>query len=117
MMKTKFYSKLFLILTIFSCQGPALANWEDKSPLETVDMVRCTAAVMRSGMGIDAYKKWTAALEKRYKKIHSLKTIKEVDVYMSERILEKRAELQRQGLQTAPAFKRYYQLNCADFHP
>jgi hypothetical protein len=95
----------------------AFSNWADKSKLGTVDMVVCTAAVMKSGMGIDAYRKWTSALEGRYKKMYPTKTHKDIDLYVSERIIDKRASLQRQGIQTTPAFKQFYDTNCKAFHP
>ncbi len=105
------------VMAFFCLPVVGQAKWMDKSELETVDMVRCTAAVMRAGMGIELYRKWTKALEQRYSKMYKSKTAKEVDAYISERILDKRAELQRQGMQTTAALKRYYDLNCKNFHP
>jgi hypothetical protein len=105
---------LILVLLVF----PTLAfSWDDKSQLGTVDMVVCTAAVMKSGMRINVYNIWTTALRNRYKKMYPTKTVKEIDTYMSERIIGKRAKLENQGIYTAPAFKRFFDKNCKDFQP
>ncbi len=109
--------KKLLLSALFLVSLPAFANWGDKSKLGTVDMVVCTAAVMKAGMGIDPYLKWTEALKGRYKKMYPTKTTREIDIYMSERIIDKRAALQRQGIQTTPAFKQFYDVNCKNSHP
>lgn len=95
----------------------ASAKWEDKSALGTVELATCTAAVMKSGMGIDAYEKWSNALHRRYQRMHPSKSTKEIDKYTAERIVDKRAELQRKGISTTVAFKRFYEMNCIEAHP
>ena len=93
------------------------AKFNDKSELGTTEVALCTAAVMKAGMGIDAYRPWAKALDARYRQMYPKKSVKEADSYTSERILDKRRELERRGLATTAAFKKFYKDNCESSHP
>ena len=105
---------LFLMLAM---PLPGMSKWSDKSDLETVEVALCTAAIMKAGMGIEPYRKWAAALNKRYSQIYEAKSATEIDKYTSERIVDKRAELQRKGVITTAAFRSFYETNCKNHHP
>lgn len=107
----------FLIFALAVSPAISLAKWADKSDLETAEMAVCTAAVMKAGMGIEPYRKWAKALNNRYQKIYQDKSPNEIDKYTSERIVDKRAELQRRGISSKAAFKRFYETNCKESHP
>lgn len=99
--------------------APATANagYADKSPLNITDFAVCTAAVMKNGQGFNAYKTWVSALDARYKVIFPNMTEKERDAYAAERVIDKRKYLNRKGIETTPAFLRFYNENCKGFEP
>lgn len=108
--------KIFVLLLAI-LPALAIAKFSDKSELGTTDMALCTAAVMKAGMGIDAYRPWANALDARYRQMYPKKSANEVDSYTSERIVDKRRELERRGLGTSAAFKKFYKDNCESSHP
>lgn len=105
-----------IILVVFS--GSLYAKgFSDKSPLSTPDVALCAAAAMKSGQGFALYKKWVDALEARYKTIYPNLTAKESDAYTAERVLDKKRVLERKGIETAAAFKKFYLDNCSSAAP
>lgn len=106
-----------LIIVLSLAPAAALAKWPDKSQLDTPDLALCAAAAMKAGIGFGAYQPWAKALEKRYQTLYPKKTAQEIDAYTAERIIDKRKNLERQGLGTTPAFKKFYQDNCVNYHP
>lgn len=93
------------------------AGFADKSTLGTPDYALCTAAAMKSGQGFALYKSWVEPLNARYKVIYPNLSDKERDAYTAERVLDKRAALNRKGIATTPAFKAFYDTNCKPYGP
>lgn len=92
-------------------------GFSDKSSLNITDFLICTSAAMKSGQGIDVFKKWSKPLQARYAVIYPNKSSKEIDSYSAERIVDKRKELNRMGIFTTPEFLRFYNQNCAPYAP
>lgn len=92
-------------------------GFADKSDLGTTDLATCTAAAMKSGQGIELYQVWSSALDSRYKVIYPNLSDTDRDAYTSERILDKRRNLQTRGIGTAPAFRKFYDENCKAYLP
>lgn len=93
------------------------AGFQDRSTLDTPDLALCTAAAMKSGQGFDLYNSWVQPLNARYKVIYPNLSEKERDAYTAERVLDKRAALNRKGIATTPAFKTFYDTNCKPYTP
>lgn len=81
------------------------------------DIALCTAAAMKSGQGIDLYRKWSTALKRRYQAMHPSYTSEQLDGYTAERTIDKRRELERRGIHTTPAFLKFFKDNCEPFSP
>lgn len=107
----------YLILLLFASSVASGKSFSDKSPLETTDLAVCTAAAMKSGQGFNLYNRWVTALDARYKVIFPQLTSKERDSYTSERVIDKRKLLNRQGIFTPPAFRKFYTDNCHPYLP
>lgn len=105
-----------LAYTVFAATAIA-QSFPDKSELGTTDVALCTAAAMKSGQGIELYKVWSTALYSRYKLIYPKLSDADRDAYTSERIIDKRKSLQTRGIETAPAFKKFYDDNCRAYLP
>lgn len=95
----------------------SLAPMAWSKQMEVSDLALCTAAAMKSGQGIETYRKWSGALLKRYQVIYPNYTPKQLDSYAAERTLDKRRELERRGIHTGPAFLKFFKDNCEPFAP
>ena len=85
--------------------------------MDITDLVNCTAASMKMGSGIAFYQKWADVLHVRYQKISPEKSFDDIDKYTSERILDKKRELERSGIRSQQAFTDYYNINCKKSEP
>ena len=108
--------KLVFLLIIITTSAWS-QSYADKSELDITDMAICTAAAMKSGNGIEIYKRWANALNARYKIIFPHLSDKERDIYTAERIMDKKKALNRKGYETTPTFKKFYSLNCKEYAP
>lgn len=106
-------------LLLFSLVAPVASakGFDDKSSLGTTDLALCTAAAMKSGQGFDLYNDWAKALDARYRRMYPQKSVAEVDAYTAERVVDKRKNLERRGIGTTPAYRKFYDENCAPFKP
>jgi hypothetical protein len=112
-MKRLISGAIFCVFT----NGAIAQGFADHSSLGTVDLALCTAAAMKSGQGIPLYTRWSSALDARYKIIYPALSDAQRDAYTSERIIDKRKNLERRGIATAPAYLRFYGSNCESYQP
>lgn len=110
-------SSVILVTTVLSVATPALAGYQDRSPLDITEFSVCTAAAMKSGKGLDFYMKWANALHKRYGVIFPTYSETKLSQYTSERVLDKVKGLNRNGYETRQAFLGFYEKNCAGSEP
>lgn len=108
---------LFAVPVALASTATITSRFSDSSPLSTTDLATCAAAAMKSDQGIDLYKRWADALDARYRKIHPRLSATEREHYTAERIVDKREALNRDGIKTVPAFRRFYDVNCSHAVP
>lgn len=106
-----------LIGATLSVSGAANAGYQDKSPLDITEFAVCTAAAMKNGKGLNFYMNWANALHKRYGVIFPTYSEAKLSQYTSERVLDKARYLNRNGIETRPAFAKFYDNNCAGNEP
>lgn len=93
-------------------KNEASSKVDIQKDMDIVEVVKCTAAVMKSGQGIGIYKVWVGELTKRYSLIYPDKSPDYIDSYISERVSDKLEYLKSKGLDSTLSFKKYYQQNC-----
>lgn len=95
----------------FSVSLTSIANgFEDKSTLSTPDMAKCAAAALKTDQ--DLWGKWYEVLKARYAIIYKEKSPKEIENYTIERVIDKRRDLNRDGIDSKRAYLDYFKINC-----
>jgi hypothetical protein len=117
-MKTDFSKLPMKLILVVAALLPVSAVWSKQDPkMDVTDIALCTAAAMKSGQGIEVYRRWSSALLKRYQVIYPNYSTQQLDAYTAERTLDKRKELERRGIHTRPAFQKFLKENCEPFAP
>ena len=103
--------KRIMVLALFVVTTAHADGFPDGSTMGTPEMAKCSAAALKIDM--KTWKKWYAALEKRYSLIYSDKNKEELEAYTLERAMDKKRALNRDGIDSKRAFKSYFDKNCA----
>lgn len=103
--------KIIVVLALLTVSDAHANGFPDGSSMGTPEMAKCSAAALKVDM--KTWKKWYAALEKRYSLIYSDKSKKELESYTIERAMDKKKALNRDGIDSKRAFKNYFDKNCA----
>ena len=103
--------KRIILLTLFSVTAANASGFPDGSTMGTPEVAKCSAAALKIDM--KTWKQWYVALEKRYSIIYSDKSKEELEAYTTERVMDKKKALNRNGIDSKRAFKNYFDINCA----